>query len=266
MQGVHAYLLVTFDYFFFSSGLIDGTVITTTGILFARGRLVLCRYRQCPTYSGTVTFVFFCCLVLAGIRSSDVSPTMEEAGPSYASSAPLAGTFLRLSLDLESDQLYDLILEIPDVMGLRALRASAAIVKVMSVPDSRCIRVVAADDHVNNGFHEVLLHDMGEEDLPFVALSELDCLRNDWPQPLFLFTSRYQHDLERMRRECKERFGCTQSGNCTHGVKYIQTNLGKHITLFHIELAQLWHGARCGKERLKTVWIIYDGLMKFCMP
>ena len=23
--------------------------------------------------------------------------------------------------------------------------------------------------------------------------------------------SRYQHDLERMRKECKERFGCTQS-------------------------------------------------------
>ena len=49
-------------------------------------------------------------------------------------------------------------------MGLRALRASAAIVKVMSVPDSRCIRVVAPDDHVNIGFHEVLPHDMEEED------------------------------------------------------------------------------------------------------
>ena len=39
-------------------------------------------------------------------------------------------------------QLYDLAPEIPDVMGLRALRASAAIVKVMSVPNSWCIRVV----------------------------------------------------------------------------------------------------------------------------
>ena len=151
---------------------------------------------------------------------------------------------------LASDQLYDLPPEIPDVMGLRALWASASIVKVMSVPDSRCIRVVAADDHVNIGFHEVLLHDMGEEDLPFVALSELDCLRNDWPQPLFLFMSRCQHDLERMRRECKERFGCTQSGNCTHCGKYIQTNLGKHIALFHIELAQLW---RCPVTWC-TVW------------
>ena len=119
---------------------------------------------------------------------------------------------------MASDQLYDLPPEIPDVMGLRA---SAAIVKVMSVPDSRCIHVVAADDHVNIGFYEVLLHDMGNEDMPFVALSELDGLINDWPQPLFLFMSRYQYDLERMRRECKERFGCTQSGNCTHCGKYI---------------------------------------------
>ena len=114
-------------------------MIITTGILFARGRLVLCWYRQSRFWS------------------IDVSAAMEQAGPSSASSAPPAGTFLRLSLDLASDQLYDLPLEIPDVMGLRALRASAAIVKAMSVPDSRCIRVVALDDHVNIGFHEVLL-------------------------------------------------------------------------------------------------------------
>ena len=178
MQSVHAYLLVIFDCYFFSSGLIAR--IITTGILVARNRLVICRYRQCLTYSVTLAFVLFCCLVVAGFLSSDVSSAMEQAGPSYVSSAPLAATFLRLLLDLASGQLYDLPPEIPDVMGLRALRASAAIVKVMSVPDSQCIRVVVPDDHVNIGFHEVLLHDMGEEDLPFVALSELDCLRQGW--------------------------------------------------------------------------------------
>ena len=40
----------------------------------------------------------------------------------------------------------------PDVMGLRALRPNAAIVKVMSVRDSQCIRVVTPDDHVECGF------------------------------------------------------------------------------------------------------------------
>ena len=67
--------------------------------------------------------------------------------------------------------------DIPDVMGLQAIKPSAAIVKVMSVPDSRCVRVVTPDDHVNIGFHEILIHDLEEEALPFVALSELGGVR-----------------------------------------------------------------------------------------
>ena len=119
--------------------------------------------------------------------ASGRSPDRDQAGPSYASSDPLPGTFLGLSLDIRSEKLYDLASDIPDVMGLRALRPSAAVVKVMSVPDSRCIRVVTPDDHVACGFHEILLHDMGEEGLPFVATSELDYLRRIWPQALFAF-------------------------------------------------------------------------------
>ena len=68
------------------------------------------------------------------------------------------------------------------------------IVKVMSVRDSQCIRVVTPDDHVACGFHEILLHDMGEEELPFVATSELDYLRRIWPRALFTFMTRYQQD------------------------------------------------------------------------
>ena len=60
-----------------------------------------------------------------------------------------------------------------------------AIVKVMSVPDSQCIRVVIPDHHVNIGFDEILVHDKGEEVLPFVAMCELDYLRRIWLQALF---------------------------------------------------------------------------------
>ena len=118
------------------------------------------------------------------------------------------------------------------------------------MPDSRCIRVVTPDDHVNIGFHEILLHDMGEEELPFVAMSEHDYLRRIWPRALFAFMSRYQQDLERMRKECKERFGSAQSRNCTHCVKYTQRDLGKHIAFYQLELAQLW---RC-PAMWCTVW------------
>ena len=154
---------------------------------------------------------------------------VNQEGAATTSSTPLPGTFLGLTLDLGSDKLYDLVDDIPDVMGHQALRHSAAIVKVMSVPDSLCIRVVMPDDHVNIGFHEVLIHDLADEEFPLVTLSEFGCLRLDWPKPLFTFMSRYQFDLDQMRKERRERFGSTQSGTCTTCGKHIQQNLGKHI-------------------------------------
>ena len=42
------------------------------------------------------------------------------------------------------------------------------------------------------GYHEILLHDMGEEELPFMSLSELDYLRRTWPRAIFAFMTRYQ--------------------------------------------------------------------------
>ena len=151
----------------------------------------------------------------------DGLPDREQAGPSYAPSGPLPGTFLGPALDIWSESLYELTPDIPDVIGLRALRLDAAAVKVMSVWDSRCNWVVTPDDHMPCGYHEILLHDMGEEEFPFVSLSELDYLHRIWPWPVFAFMTRYQQDLERKRKECKERFGCTQSGNCTHCGKYV---------------------------------------------
>ena len=167
-------------------------------------------------------------------------PAVNQAGAASTASSPLPGTFLGLALDLGSDKLYDLVDDIPDVMGLRALRPSAEIVKVMLVPNSRCIRVVTPDDHVNIGFHEFLIHYLADEEFPLVTLSELGCLRLDWPKTLFTFMSRYQFDLDQMWKECRELFGSTQSGTCTTCGKHIQHNLGKHITLCHMALAQLW--------------------------
>ena len=37
-----------------------------------------------------------------------------------------------------------------------------------------------------------------------MATSELNYLRHVWPRALFAFMSRYQQDLKRMRKECKE--------------------------------------------------------------
>ena len=46
---------------------------------------------------------------------------VNQSGAATTASTPLPGTFLRLALDLGSDRLYDLVDDIPDMMGLRAL-------------------------------------------------------------------------------------------------------------------------------------------------
>ena len=89
-------------------------------------------------------------------------------------------TFLRHVLESHFDKLYDLPENIQDVMGLQALRPSAVVCKVMTVPNSRCVRIVTPDEHVSTGFHEILVNDMGQEDWPQVTLSDIGCLRLDW--------------------------------------------------------------------------------------
>ena len=160
--------------------------------------------------------------------------TIEEV-PSHSSE-----NFLKHVSDSHLDKLYDLPENIQDVMGLQALRPSAAVCKVMTIPNSNCVRIVTPDEHVSTGFHEILVYDMGQEEWPQVPLSEIGCLRLDWPKDLFAFVGRYQLELEQMRKACRDRFGAAASGTCPTCEKYIQVNFGKHVALYHLDLAQLW--------------------------
>ena len=78
--------------------------------------------------------------------------TTEEV-PSHPSES-----FLKRVSDSHLDKLYDLPEDIQDVMGLQALRPSAAVCKVMTIPNSNCVRIVTPDEHVSTGFHEVLVY------------------------------------------------------------------------------------------------------------
>ena len=80
---------------------------------------------------------------------------------------------------------------------------------------------------------------MGQEEWPQVTLSDIGCLRLDWPRDLFVFVGRYQLELEQMRKVCRDRFGLAASGPCPTCDKYIKVNLGKHVALYHLE------GSRC---------------------
>ena len=53
------------------------------------------------------------------IMSSNVaSLVVDKSGAATSASTQLPGTFLGLALDFGSDRLYDLVDDIPDVMGL----------------------------------------------------------------------------------------------------------------------------------------------------
>ena len=151
-----------------------------------------------------------------------------------------SASFLKSISESDYDRLYDLPAGIPDVMGLQALRPSAAVCKVMSIPDSNCVRVITPDEHVPTGFHEILIEDMGLREWPKVTLSEIGCLRLDWPQEFFTFVGRYQLELEQMRKECRDRFEGISAGACPTCEKFIQNNLGRHVAMYHLDLAQLW--------------------------
>ena len=143
--------------------------------------------------SGTTLGDIRCPGVWRDRMSSGVDlPVVKEARAAVVATRPLPGTFLGFGLDLRSDKLYDLSGAPTDVKGLRATQPRAAIVKAMTVPDSRCVRVIMPDDHLPNGFHEILIHDMEDEETLLVVLSELGCLRLDWPNALFTFMARYQ--------------------------------------------------------------------------
>ena len=175
------------------------------------------------------------------MSSSNLMPVVTRPQTIDEVPSHLSESFLRHVSESHLDKLYDLPEDIQDVMGLQALRPSAAVCKVMTIPNSNCVRIVTPDEHVNTDFHEILVYDMGQEEWPQVPLCDIGCLRLDWPKDLFAFVGRYQlQKLEQMRKACRDCFGPAAAGTCPTCDKYIQVNLGKHMALYHLDLAQLW--------------------------
>ena len=123
------------------------------------------------TWIRLTYFWFHNCLVWWIVMSSSkIMPEADRPSAVDTDSTQPPGTFLRHVLKSHSDRLYDLPEDITDVMGLQALRPSAEVCKVMTVPNSCCVRVMTPDEHVITGFHEILIHDMAKEEWPPVSL------------------------------------------------------------------------------------------------
>ena len=83
------------------------------------------------------------------------------------------------------------------MLGLHARRPEAPLVKVMLGHDSQCVRVLIPDDDVGyRGFHDVVLVDRMEEDAPYVAVSDLSALRQQWPDLVISGMSNHQLELK----------------------------------------------------------------------
>ena len=166
--------------------------------------------------------------------------------------------FLRSISEKDYDRLYDLPTGIHDVMGLQALRPSSAVCKVMSVPDSNCVRVITPDEHVPTGFHEILIEDMGLREWPKVSMSELGCLRLDWPQEFFTFVGRYQLEIG---NRCARSAGIDLKASRQVHVRHVRNSFRLIWVGMLLCFTLIWHnygvarsgGALSGRVRLRTV-------------
>ena len=89
-------------------------------------------------------------------------------------------------------------------------------------------------------FHDVTLIDMANADGPVVPMGDLCLLRHQWPLSVVSGMTRKQTDLELMRHECKWRFFLARTGCCTYCGKNIKNDMARHVSNFHLDLAQLW--------------------------
>ena len=101
-----------------------------------------------------------------------------------------------------------------------------------------------------SGFYDVLLHDMTDADAPYVAVSDLSDLRQEWPALVVFGMTGHQLELEQMRHDGKKQYRGTQTGLCTFYGKVIILDLARHVANYHLKFAQLW---RCPVSWC-TIW------------
>ena len=83
-----------------------------------------------------------------------------------------------------------------------------------------------------------------------VSLPDLSVLRQQWPPAVFRHMVWLQQDLEMMWADAKKRFRQTKPSPCGYCGRVIKCDMYRHVTKFHLDLAQLW---RCPVSWC-TVW------------
>ena len=104
-----------------------------------------------------------------------------------------------------------------------------------------CSCVLIPDDDVGHrGFHDVVLVDRMEQDAPYVAVSDLSALRQQWPDLVISSMTNHLLELEELRRKCKKKNHAARTGLCTFCGKVITLDMFRHVANYHLNLGQLW--------------------------
>ena len=93
---------------------------------------------------------------------------------------------------------------------------------------------------------------------PAVPVDDLTLLRRQWPATILLCLTWRQTELDGMRTAAKQRYRNSRAGACSYCGKWIKCDMYRHVSTFHLELAQLW---RCPVSWY-TVW---KGTQQDCM-
>ena len=126
--------------------------------------------------------------------------------------------------------------------------------------DSQCVRVLIPDDDVGyQAFHDVVLEDRTEEDAPYVVMSDLSALRQQWS---YLVISGMTN------RQCKKKYCGTPQRGYVHSVEKLSGWI-----CFDMWQIIIWnsassgdaqcHGAPNGRVHHRTVLIISGWFIRF---
>ena len=165
-------------------------------------------------------------------------------------------------IDLNSDGLMDLDI-VPDVIGLTGRLPDAAVCRILQGRDVRSVRALVPDSRgLERNFHDVTIVDMG--DLPEVSvsiddLSPLRSANNGRPRCSAIWCGCNKTWIRCVQRPvCRKRFWNARPGRCSYCNKLIKCDMYRHVSTYHLDLAQLW---RCPVSWC-TVW---KGAPQDCM-
>ena len=143
---------------------------------------------------------------------------------------------------------------VTDIIGLSGRRPDAAVCRILQGHDVSVHALVPDSRGLEQNFHHVTIVDMGV----LVSITDLSRPREQWPPMVLRHMVWLQQDLDMMRAEARKRFRNACPGRCSYCDKMIKCDMYRHVSTYHLDLAQLW---RCPVSWC-TVW---KGTSQDCM-